>query len=405
MKRTLFTLLFALSLPTVSFAQSTDPEQLDDITARQKQAEAAAKQLTVRQKQLTGQIDTLQDDLVTASAQSRGYEKAQNTASTRLKQLEREEKELLALIFSDRRALADTLAALQRIERNPPPALLVSPGNTADAARAALLLRAVSLELQSRSDILKERLAALEITRSKMSERRSDIASNAREVDARLKGIETTLSEKEVLNKKLDTERANKIKEASRLAAEASTLRELIASFEDNAADITPRLKPSASNPNPRPRLKPDKRRSAAPVYVPPGSLRFADARGELPLPVFGKLTRRFGARLPGSGTAKGITLSTQVRAQVIAPFPGRVEYAGLFNNDNVIIMNVGDGYFIVMSGLGDVFTQAGTSVKAGEPLGIMPARGTPELFMEFRKNRASIDPKPWVGTALAKAK
>jgi len=405
MKHTVFTLLFALFSPAVCFAQTMAPEALDDITARQKQAEAAAQQLTKRQKQLTGQIDNLQNDLVNASAQSRGYEKAQNMASARLKELEREEKRLLALILSDRRALADTLAALQRIERNPPPALLVSPGSTANAARAAMLLRAVSQDLQTRSDVLKKRLSDLEITRSQMNERRNDIASNAREVDARLKGIQTTIVEKEGLNKKLDNDRTKKIAEANRLAAEASTLRELIASFEENAADITPRLKPSARNPNPRPRLKPDKSRIVAPVYVPPGSLRFADARGELPLPVFGTLTRRFGARLPGGGKAKGVTLSTKVRAQVIAPFPGRIEYAGLFNNDNVIIMNVGNGYFIVMSGLGDVFTQAGTNVKAGEPVGIMPQNGTPELFMEFRKNKASIDPKPWIGAALAKIK
>jgi septal ring factor EnvC (AmiA/AmiB activator) len=98
--------------------------------------------------------------------------------------------------------------------------------------------------------------------------------------------------------------------------------------------------------------------------------------------------------------------LKTAKRAQVVAPFPGRVEFSGEFNDDNVVILNVGNGYFIVMTGLGETFASAGDSVAGGEPLGIMPSGNTakPEFFMEFRKDRASIDPSPWIGTALAKA-
>jgi len=407
MSRIILLLLSFLMAVPLCMAQTADPEKLDDLTTRQKQAEAEAKRLSAEQVQLTKQIDVLQDDLVTASAQSRSYEKAQNTASKRLKELEREERDLLALILEDRRALADTLAAMQRIEHNPPPAFLVTPGNVKSATRAAMLLRGISLELQARSDILKQRLTDLETTRTNMDKQRRDIANNAQEVDTRLINIKGTLSKKSALNTKLDQDRAKKVKEANELAAEASTLRDLIATFEDNAADITPRLKPSAQNPDPTPRMKPKKRRRSTPIYVPPASMRFADARGELPLPVFGSLTRRFGTPIPGSGAAKGITLTTNFKAQVISPFPGRIEYAGLFNNDHVIIMNVGDGYFIVLSGLGAVFTQAGTLVKAGEPLGVMPQNGTqkPELFMEFRKNKTSIDPKPWVGEAIATQK
>ena len=88
----------------------------------------------------------------------------------------------------------------------------------------------------------------------------------------------------------------------------------------------------------------------------------------------------------------------------MVAPFPARVEFSGEFDDDHVVILNVGSGYFIVLTGMGETFANAGDMVAGGEPLGLMPTfvKNKPELFMEFRKDRASINPTPWIGTALA---
>jgi septal ring factor EnvC (AmiA/AmiB activator) len=184
----------------------------------------------------------------------------------------------------------------------------------------------------------------------------------------------------------------------------------LIRAFEERANEIAPRIKPKRERipekSDPSPQVKPRKGQPP-PVYVPSAGQRFADARGALPLPVLGRLSKAFGARLTGGGRSKGVSLKTAKNAQVVAPFDGRVEFAGAFDEDYVVILNVGNGYFIVMTGLGNTFASAGDSVITGEPLGTMPKRSksSPELFMEFRKNRASIDPAPWIGTALAKAR
>ncbi|MCF6275485.1 MAG: peptidoglycan DD-metalloendopeptidase family protein, partial [Robiginitomaculum sp.] len=405
MNRIFAILVLLVLLIQPAFAQTVDPNKLESLTERQKQAEAQAKELTKRQKTILGEIGNLQDDLITASGQARGFERAETKARAQLSDLSAQEKALNATILSDRAALSDMLAALQRIDKSPPPALLVHPQNATDAARAAHLLAYLSRNLHEKSKLLQDRLSELHGVRTTMDRKRGEISSHAKNVNVRLTRIKSIITDKSALNNKLDKDRKTKTDEAARLAKEAKNLRDLIARFEDSAEAILPRLKPDRSTRDPVPRLKPTPGRAKTPNYVPPvfipsGSARFADARGQVPLPVFGKLSRRYGARLAGGGTAKGISLKSTRRAQVIAPFAGRVEFSGAFNDDYVVILNVGGGYFIVLTGLGETFAKAGTRVKAGEPLGLMPTTGTksPELFMEFRKNRSSINPKPWVG-------
>ncbi len=403
-------LLACLAIPAAvpAYAQTTDPSKLETLADQQKLAEAQAQQLITQQEKIRGEIDGLQDDLVATSRQARGFERAKTKARKHLAELLGQETALKAKILSDRDTLSDLLAALQRIDKSPPPALMVHPKSAVDAARAAHLLAALSLSLNQSSTDLKTRLAALQIVRYNMAKTRSDMEQSAKAVDTKLGTIKSIINSKTKLNNQLDKDREKKAAKAANLAKQAKDLRDLIARFEDSAAAIRPRLKPSRPSREPVPRLKPRRGKAQPPAYIPTGSIRFADARGQIPLPVFGTLSRNYGARLAGGNTAKGISVKSSPKAQVIAPFAGRVEFAGPFNDEHVVILNVGGGYFIVLTGLGETFTPPGTNVKAGEPLGLMPglsqskARKPPELFMEFRKNRNSINPKPWIGPALA---
>ena len=104
-------------------------------------------------------------------------------------------------------------------------------------------------------------------------------------------------------------------------------------------------------------------------------------------------------------GAEKGITVGGSSESQVIAPYAGRVEFAGAFKNyENVVILNVGDGYFILLTGLGETYIETGENIKTGEPIGLLPfkANGTANLYIELRKAGKTIDPNPWLGAALA---
>lgn len=65
-----------------------------------------------------------------------------------------------AIAMDDRAAFAHLLAALQTLDRDPPPPLLVSPRSALNAARSAILLQALRPELERRARLYAARLAA-----------------------------------------------------------------------------------------------------------------------------------------------------------------------------------------------------------------------------------------------------
>jgi septal ring factor EnvC (AmiA/AmiB activator) len=72
------------------------------------------------------------------------------------------------------------------------------------------------------------------------------------------------------------------------------------------------------------------------------------------------------------------------------------------------LILNAGDGYHVVLAGMGRISVAPGHTVLAGEPVGAMGETGAagasgsgigkaaPELYIEFRKDGKPVDPTPW---------
>jgi len=133
----------------------------------------------------------------------------------------------------------------------------------------------------------------------------------------------------------------------------------------------------------------------------PPGMRPFAKARGALIYPVSGRLMRRFGENDELGVASKGLTLETRDGAQVIAPYDGRVLFAGPFKGyGQILIIEHGDGYHSLLAGLDRVEGTVGQWLVAREPVGTM-ARGEqkPRLYLELRHDGQPINPLPWMAT------
>ena len=86
--------------------------------------------------------------------------------------------------------------------------------------------------------------------------------------------------------------------------------------------------------------------------------------------------------------------------------------YAGPFRNyGQVLILNAGGGYHVVLAGMDRISVNVGQFVLTGEPVAVMgggsgqrsQATATqasspdkPVLYVEFRKDGTPIDPSPW---------
>lgn len=125
----------------------------------------------------------------------------------------------------------------------------------------------------------------------------------------------------------------------------------------------------------------------------------FAQAQGQMPFPARGTVVGRFGQSDGVGQVSRGITLATRAGAQVIAPFDGKVVFAGPFRGYGLLlIIDHGEGYHTLLAGMARIDGSAGQTLVAGEPVGIMAqSEGTPHLYVELRQKGQPVNPLPWL--------
>src|SRR4051812_12785716 len=137
-------------------------------------------------------------------------------------------------------------------------------------------------------------------------------------------------------------------------------------------------------------------------------AIAFAAAKGLLQLPVNGARIREFGAADGHGGSEKGLSIAARPGGQITAPCDGWVVYAGAFRNyGQLLILNAGGGYHVLLAGMELISVDLGQFVVTGEPVAAMeggvpsadPQGGStsqPVLYVEFRKDGVPVDPGPW---------
>ena len=122
-----------------------------------------------------------------------------------------------------------------------------------------------------------------------------------------------------------------------------------------------------------------------------------------LVMPARGRMVITYGAQKAGEATAsKGISIETRPFAQVVAPYDGRIAYAGEFRGyGQILIIEHGGRYHTLLAGLGRIDAVAGQWVLAGEPVGTMSQAesGDQVLYLELRRTGQPINPLPWLAT------
>ena len=378
---------------TPAFSQAPNPEELETLTKAEKDARKAEAELSKKRESIQGEINGLKKQLVRTASEAASFEKESIGLERSLTKLSKQEIELNAKIYQDQQALMRLLAALQRIDNNPPPPLAARPKDAAEAARSETLITSLSQSLKLRADELSARLQEAQRLQKETQQKKRSLTANEKTLAKRRDKITKLVSQKTELEKSVVKDQETASLKVKKLASEAKTLRDLINSFETETLDVTPRVKPGKKNSQTRTSI------AAKPVKLPKGVSTFAKAKGKLRIPASGRVIKDYG------NGEKGITIGGRSKSQVVSPYAGRIEFAGAFKNyDQVVILNVGSGYFVLLTGLGEIYVETGENVKIGEPVGLLPfkATGTADLYIEFRKNSETINPKPWLGAALA---
>ena len=362
-----------------------------------------------RLSEIAAEIATLEKDrarlnsaLLEAAGTVQDLEARQSQSETALARLADEETLIRESLAGRQEVLAEVLAAAQRIGRRPPPALVVRPEDALGAVRSAIVLGAVLPEIRVEAESLSADLAALVSVRERAVQEKATLEADAarmRDEEARLRLL---VEEKRNLGERRSEDLVAEQDRAKDLAERARSLGELIITLDrDLVAARAERAAAAEAARLQRPSPTDDGRLQPA--------LGFADAQGKLALPVRGVTLAGFGDNDGFGGHAAGMTIATRSGARVTSPMDGWVVYAGPFRSyGQLLILDAGDGYHVVLAGMDAIDVEPRQFVLAGEPVGSMGSRrldgatapgagGTqPVLYVEFRKDGTSIDPAPW---------
>jgi septal ring factor EnvC (AmiA/AmiB activator) len=305
-----------------------------------------------------------------------------------------------AALADQRRRLAGTLGALGRLSRNAPQALLVFPGEPTDMVRSAMLLRIAVPRLGDRAATLSKEIESLSSVKRDIAGKLLDLRQASAGLDEERARLRVLLKRKNTLRRKTEAAYRKNLQRMRVLAEKARDIRDLMAGLRKQLKETPAKARPKIAA------IPPDKAaRTVTPappgaVTLAPGGLRNFPAHGPLTLPVRGRLVGRYGESTNFGNTAKGIRLETRPDAQVVAPFDGKVVFAGPFRAyGQILIIEHQGGYHTLLAGLARIDAVVGQWLLAGEPLGAMATRKKekPTLYVELRRNGQPINPLPWI--------
>ena len=395
------------------------PASLDTLKERDEQLEklrAEQRRILENEAKLKREIEAIGDDrrkfnqqiIETAARVTEVEERAAQTQE-RLDVLDEKEQALRTSLQQRRGLIAEVLAALQRIGRQTPPALMIRAEDALQSVRSAMMLGAVLPEMRHQAEVLATDLAELVRLRKQIADERGQLARDLLVLVDDRQRLALFVDERQ--KRLVEAERAlgEERQHAAELAVQAENLNQLIVKLEQglDSAARSARAAARASEDKKGSGIRPDFAALKDPGRLSP-AISFASAKGMLPLPVNGARIREFGAPDGVGGTEKGVSIAARPGGQITAPCDGWVVYAGPFRNyGQLLILNAGGGYHVLLAGMEHISVDLGQFVVTGEHVAVMgseaqstaaKAGGTsqPVLYVEFRKDGIPVDPGPW---------
>lgn len=420
-------------------------QRANDLTNLQKTitvSDERRSELEADVKDLEKTRASLNSALIEAAQRARDLQDSISNSEVRLDKLLQTEEVIRLSLIKRRAVLGEILAVLQRMGRAPPPALLVQPKDVLSAIRSAMLVGAVLPDVRDKAEALAKDLDELVTVRSNVEEEADTLREDYQNLSEEQTRLALLLKEKRTESDITLSQLKAQQKRAQTLAEKATSLQDLIGTMESQigsvrkaredavaAAETARRNAAERAAKRTAARTQEAKLQALKNAMKNPGriapAIPFDEARGLLPLPVRGAMISSFGEKGTDGEVTKGLQLTARPGSTVVSPADGWIVYAGPFRSyGQLLILNAGDEYHMVMAGMESVNVELGQFVLSGEPIATMGTRqlaslaqslsssvtlkdaqsltdsnvtdAPPVLYVELRKDKVSIDPTPW---------
>lgn len=279
--------------------------------------------------------------------------------------------------------VARLLGALTSLARQPAIATIAQPGSVDDLAHVRAVLGAALPEMRARTAGVRAELAATRRLQASASLAAQALQDGRGELERR----RVALAALEARHRgQAEAFGRSAVAESDRALALGEHARDLVDRLSEQG-EAEARSADLAALPGPLPRpLAP----GGAPPVAPPTAYR---------LPVAGRLVTGLGEVSTAGVRARGLSFAVASGSPVVAPAAGVVRYAAHFRAYGVIVLiDHGDGWSTLLTGLGRSAVRPGASVAAGAPLGRAADGDAPQVTVELRRRGRPVDIAALIG-------
>ena len=394
----------ALSAP-----KNVSASDVAKIEAEAKKVSQEHKKIEQKANQVKQELAGVQKKMLETAKKIQASEDEVARRRTELDELQKHLSESEDKFKAENSMLIETLAALENLALRPSEAVLVQPLSPVEVMRSSILLRGSAHALESRASAIRASIEDISRQKEQIATRLSELEEQSKSLEAQRDDMEKLSKQKSEMYNSLSTKSAEAKRKATQLANQASGLRDLLDKLEkqrkleaeqqaekERLAKSKETEKLRQANNHSLSGTGFDFDKYADVEYKP--MLKFSQAKGKLSRPAKGSVVTNFRQELSKGVRSNGIDIKTASKAQIIAPYDGKVIFAGPFKNfDTLVIIDNGEGYTTLLSGMKETYTQVGQLLLVGEPVGIMPSGDQSKLHVEIRKNNQPLNPNEWL--------
>ena len=404
----------ALLSSLLLLAAAAPPRDPDAARRQIKEADRAREAGLVKQNEAAARAEAaasearrLAEQRVAAASRMRQAEFATLDAASRMDALSRRRQEAEARLQARAADLAPLLPLIERMSLYPAETLLAVEAEPEAALQGILVLQGIGRTLERQARALRAEQAALDEAQRAVAAEAPKLAAAQAAQAAEAAELDRQIANARARGRDAADDAADFARAAAAEAARAETLRGVIGEIEAQRRTAEARARDEAlraERQQRQPEAAAARRREAAIVRSATASLSGGSlGQGQLAVPVAGTVVRAWG-ETTDAGPAGGISYRAPPGARVVAPCGGRAVFAAPFRSYGLLlILDCGGGYHVVLAGLERLDVQAGTAIRPGEPVGVMPgwdptARGErPALYLELRRDGQPVNPGPWL--------
>lgn len=347
-------------------------------------ARAAAERLS-RASELLDSAESARNRVKALSETVRAYEDGLQAMREGLRRAAIREQTLSRELQSREDEVAQFLGVLMGMGGTPAPVLLLHPSGPVGTARSGMIMAEVAPALDARAQDLRDKLEEVTVLRALQQSAANKLQDGLTGAQQARTALSQAIADRTDLPRRFNEDRVK----TALLIASTETLEGFASGLSQIAVDEVPGSLPGISG-----------------------------RKGQLPMPVQGRILRRAGESDAAGISRPGIVLATRPNALVTTPAAATVRYRGpLLDYGNVIILEPQAGILVVLAGLDVVYGDIGQVLPGGSPVGLMggPETGndmlytgdgaetgasqTETLYVELRENNTPVDPLEWFMT------